>query len=361
MAECQKDDRDRKYVKGSWKTSKLCLFAIMSLVLLCVPVFFFESNQLMAKKLPSLLLPLSFRNADGSYHTVSLDYLSPGSDWLNETLYKRLRYLRTSPTQYMKIAQRKLNSLHFSSETQQELLNRSVLVVIDMWDSHWCPYLDEQGARLTCPVNRLTGAMRERGVPIVHLASNVVDYYEGTRPYQKAVDMRRHYRERPPISEKMKEAVMALRMPIKEVCAAKVSAHVTWTRLHKDIVIDQDDDMVTEKLEPILGLLEYTGRDILIFAGQHLDRCVVRSRAASAMWQVARGIKSVVIREAVAPVYDPSFARWAKEGVMDVVDAILGTIYYHAGVGIMALEESLPSVYREMEGYCDWPAGEKRQ
>jgi len=63
---------------------------------------------------------------------------------------------------------------------------RAAVVVVDMWDRHWCTTYTARVANLVPRMNRALDAARKLGIQVVHAPSDVVDFYRDA-PQRKAM------------------------------------------------------------------------------------------------------------------------------------------------------------------------------
>jgi nicotinamidase-related amidase len=56
---------------------------------------------------------------------------------------------------------------------------KTAVVVVDMWDNHWCKTLAARVAALVPAMNETLDSARGRGMTVIHAPSDVVDFYRG--------------------------------------------------------------------------------------------------------------------------------------------------------------------------------------
>ncbi|MDR1455397.1 MAG: hypothetical protein LBJ01_07080, partial [Tannerella sp.] len=64
---------------------------------------------------------------------------------------------------------------------------KTVIIVIDMWNYHWCMTCSERVAAMVPRMNAVLDAARRAGILIVWNPTDVVTMYSGTLPYEKAL------------------------------------------------------------------------------------------------------------------------------------------------------------------------------
>lgn len=163
---------------------------------------------------------------------------------------------------------------------------RTAVVVIDMWDNHWCKGAAARVAELAGPMNEVIDAARKRGAFIVHGPSTCVDFYADTPQRKRAIDA--PFAKTPvPLSDMPRwgtawcwpdpkyEAVL----PIDDSdmgcdCAEKCAIRDPWTRQISTIDI-ADGDAITDSGQELYNLLAERKIDNVLVMGVHLNMCVL--------------------------------------------------------------------------------------
>ena len=57
---------------------------------------------------------------------------------------------------------------------------KTAVVICDMWDRHWCEGATRRVADMAPRMNAVVGALRQRGVLIIHCPSGTLRHYEGS-------------------------------------------------------------------------------------------------------------------------------------------------------------------------------------
>jgi hypothetical protein len=73
-------------------------------------------------------------------------------------------------------------------KTVEWILAKTALVIVDMWDDHWCKGAAKRLAALAGPMNKFVAEARKRGVLIVHYPSTCIDFYKDTAARRRAID-----------------------------------------------------------------------------------------------------------------------------------------------------------------------------
>ena len=65
-------------------------------------------------------------------------------------------------------------------------VGKTAVIVVDMWDDHWCPNAAKRVAEMAKPMNAVIKQAREKGMLIIHAPSSTVDFYNGTPARKRA-------------------------------------------------------------------------------------------------------------------------------------------------------------------------------
>lgn len=192
---------------------------------------------------------------------------------------------------------------------------QTALVVVDMWDNHWCKGAAARVVELAVPMNKLIANARERGMLIVHCPSTCVDFYKNTPARQRAIDAPF---AKPPIQlatsqrwgtawdwpDKPREPDL----PIDDSdmgCDCETPCEIVppWTRQIATIEIDDARDAITDNGQEFYNLLADRGIDNVIVCGVHLNMCVL-GRPFAIRQLVKMGKNVVLIRDMTDTMYN---------------------------------------------------------
>ncbi|MEX2167795.1 MAG: cysteine hydrolase family protein [Pirellulales bacterium] len=163
---------------------------------------------------------------------------------------------------------------------------RTALVVIDMWDDHWCKGAAARVVELAGPMNAVIAEARERGIFVVHCPSTCVDFYADTPQRQRAIDA--PFAKTPvPLAEKERwgtawcwpDAAREGDLPIDDSdmgcdCAEKCTISAPWKRQIPTIDI-AEQDAITDNGQELYNLLAEREIDNVLVMGVHLNMCVL--------------------------------------------------------------------------------------
>jgi nicotinamidase-related amidase len=212
------------------------------------------------------------------------------------------------------------------------------LIVIDMWDKHWCNGAMDRTKVLAPKVNDLVNSARDCGVLIIHAPSGCMDFYEDS-PARK-----RFLQEAPPqLPENQSIPLKVIlrfpkengkpKLPIDDSdggCdtgqAYRGSQDDVWHRQHDKIQIVQEADFICDDGEGqrVFRLLAKRGITTLLYAGVHVNMCVLHTRMTSMIWMRQWGMNCVLIRDLTDSMYNPKRPPFVsqEEGTEKVIKFI---------------------------------------
>lgn len=179
---------------------------------------------------------------------------------------------------------------------------RTAVVVIDMWDRHWCRTYTQRVANMVPRMNRTLDAVRRLGIQVVFAPSDVVEFYKDY-PQRKAMVA---IGDRPPPKKTRFEPPA---QPTGRDCCecgpsqpCKINSFGRWSRQHPDLRIAEGDligDCNNER--ELLNLCQTRGIDTLIYAGVASNMCVLnRKFGMNNMKQY--GFKTIFISDLVQAI-----------------------------------------------------------
>lgn len=191
----------------------------------------------------------------------------------------------------------------------------TAIVVVDMWDDHWCAGAARRVEELAGPMNDMLAQLRDRGVFVVHAPSSVVDAYAGTAARERATTA--HAAAPPaPLATARRwgttwcwpDETREGALPIDDSdmgCACEVECEIrdAWTRQHDGIEI-HDFDAVTDDGQELYNLLAERDIDQVLIAGVHLNMCVL-GRPVGIRQLVGLGKDVLLVRDMTDTMYDP--------------------------------------------------------
>jgi nicotinamidase-related amidase len=196
---------------------------------------------------------------------------------------------------------------------------KMALIVIDMWDKHWCDGATDRIGVLAPKVNDLVNSARDCGVLIIHAPSDCIDFYKDS------LARKRFLQEAPPQLPKNQSPPVKVvltfpqengkpKIPIDDSDGGcdtgqtyRGSQDHVWHRQHNKIQIVQEADFICDGGEGqrVFLLLAKRGIRTPLYAGVHLNMCVLYTRRTSMIWMRQWGMNCVLIRDLTDSAYNP--------------------------------------------------------
>ena len=175
---------------------------------------------------------------------------------------------------------------------------KTAVVVIDMWDRHWCTTYTERVGNMVPRMNRTLAAVRKLGIQVVFAPSDVLDFYPDVpqrqamqaippAPAPKLVDF-----NPPPTPSPTDHCECGPDEP----CREKVK---TWTRQQADLIV-ADADLIADcnNGQELLNLCAVRDIDTLIYMGVASNMCVMH-RSMGMINMKRRGLRILVVADLV--------------------------------------------------------------
>jgi nicotinamidase-related amidase len=167
---------------------------------------------------------------------------------------------------------------------EQQILNpkKTAIIIIDMWNFHWCMTASERVSAMVPRMNSVLTVARELGMQIIWNPSDVVTAYSGYPQYENAVavESRQAPQVRKPLTAKFTAPFG------KCLCGDGIFCGVNygWDGMHPDLKIE-DSDLISSSTNEIYTLLDERGITDVIYMGVHTNMCVFgKPGAMSSMW-----------------------------------------------------------------------------
>jgi lysophospholipase L1-like esterase/nicotinamidase-related amidase len=204
---------------------------------------------------------------------------------------------------------------------------RTAVIVCDMWDLHHCKNAVLREAEMAPRCDTFLGALRSRGVLVIHAPSGCMKAYEGTPARERARSAPPAPNLPPGIGEWCRElpSESGAIYPIdqtdggedddprehvawaNELAARGLDPRQPWTRQTDLLHIDQDRDAISDSGVEIWNLLEARGVRHVLLLGVHVNMCV--AGRPFGLRQMAKNGKDVaLVRDLTDSMYNPR--RW---------------------------------------------------
>ena len=208
---------------------------------------------------------------------------------------------RTTPRSALELAaQRRDPSDSASAEKLTIDPARTAVVVVDMWDRHWCKTYTARVANMVPRMNRTLAAARKLGIQVVFAPSDVVKFYDDY-PQRKAM------RAIPPRPVPARVEFDPPGPPGGRDCCEcgpdrPCKNGAVWSRQHKDIRIAEGDLIADcNNGRELLNLRGERGIDTLIYMGVASNMCVL-NRSCGLINMKRHGMRAVVVGDLVEAI-----------------------------------------------------------
>jgi nicotinamidase-related amidase len=163
--------------------------------------------------------------------------------------------------------------------------SKTAIIVIDMWNYHWCMTASERVAAMVPRMNTVLDAARRQGMQVIWNPSDVVTAYAGYPQYEKAiaVEHRKTPGKRKDISVRFTARVGACMCGPGLPCKGNYG----WDGMNPDLTIGEND-LFSSSTDEIYSLLAERGITDIIYMGVHTNMCVFgKPGALSKMWKAS--------------------------------------------------------------------------
>eukprot|EP00947_MAST-08B_sp_MAST-8B-sp1_P000556 g556.t1 len=184
------------------------------------------------------------------------------------------------------------------------------IVVVDMWNQHWCESATARVAEIAVPMNQTLTAARADGIQIVFAPSDVFVHYDGTpsREWVKALP-----NATVPQSHSLPQPPMPLSTATNGGCDVRDPQGSPWTHQIDTLHIDQGKDAIISSVEgeaeqELFNVITARKLKKLIYLGVHENMCILgRPFAIEKVTSWGGWDKSnlAVVRDLVDVMYTP--------------------------------------------------------
>ena len=186
---------------------------------------------------------------------------------------------------------------------------KTALIVIDVWDKHWCDGANRRVAEMAPRFAAFVDALRGRGVFVVHAPSDTMKTYEGT-PGRKLAQQApaAAVPDKTTFKWNYLDPAAEGQLPIDDSdggcdCQPQCRNHAAWKAQHSAIVI-KEGDAVTDNGREVYNLLQQRGIDNVIVCGVHTNMCVL-GRPFGIRQLTRLGKNVALVRDLTDTMYNP--------------------------------------------------------
>jgi len=176
------------------------------------------------------------------------------------------------------------------------------VVVIDMWNYHWCKTATERVGALVPRMERCLRAARQLGMQVFYAPTDAVDAYLGTPQRERVLVM--PLEPLPALKE-----ITCPKPPQGPGCACgreKCGGNFGWDGMHPDLSI-AEADLMPNSFEQLYTLCKSRGIEHLLFLGVHTQVCLLH-KSVGMMNMKRAGFDCILARDLTDahPDYDPA-------------------------------------------------------
>lgn len=194
--------------------------------------------------------------------------------------------------------------------------SKTAVIIVDMWDDHWCPNAAKRVAEMAKPMNKVIKLARDKGMFIIHAPSSTVDFYKGSPARNRAINAP-NSKPPKPLSKDVRwgtnwcwpDKFRETELPIDDSdmgcdCEEEFPIREAWSRQIETIEIDEQLDAITDNgLEAYNLLVKYNIENVILM-GVHLNMCVL-GRPVGIRQMVNIGKNVVLMRDMTDTMYNP--------------------------------------------------------
>lgn len=187
---------------------------------------------------------------------------------------------------------------------------KSAVIVIDMWDKHWCQSASARVEQLAPRMDAFLAAARKKGMLIIHAPSSCMEPYKDHPGRQRAIKARAVADPPKDIAQWCHriDAEGKGKYPIDQSdggcdCISTCKTGDPWRRQFKGLTITNEDAISDSGVE-IWNLLAEQAIDQIMIVGVHTNMCVL-GRPFGLRNLSRYGKKVVLVRDLTDTMYNP--------------------------------------------------------
>jgi type 1 glutamine amidotransferase/nicotinamidase-related amidase len=186
---------------------------------------------------------------------------------------------------------------------------KTAVVVIDLWDKHWCEGANRRVAEMAPRFSAFVDALRDRGVFVVHAPSDTMKTNEGT-PGRKLAQSApaAEVPEATTFKWNYLDPAAEGQLPIDDSdggcdCQPQCKNHAAWKAEHPAIHV-KEGDAITDNGREVYNLFRARGIENVIVCGVHTNMCVL-GRSFGIRQLTRLGFNVALVRDLTDTMYNP--------------------------------------------------------
>ena len=184
---------------------------------------------------------------------------------------------------------------------------KTALVIVDVWDKHWCEGANRRAAPIATRVNDLANALRARGVLIVHAPSDTMKNY-ADHPARKLAQSAPKAKADLEFKWNYLDPKAEGQLPIDDSdggcdCQPQCKNFIAWTGEHPAIAIPPGD-AVSDVGQEVWNLFQSRGIENVLVCGVHTNMCVL-GRPFGIRMLTRLGKRVALVRDLTDTMYNP--------------------------------------------------------
>ena len=186
--------------------------------------------------------------------------------------------------------------------SQEEVpANRLGIVVIDLWNYHWCKTSAARVAALVPRMNRCLQVARDLGIQVFLCPTDVADNYVGTPQVESVIAL-----QRVPIPKR--EEIQCPAAPDGGGCTCgreRCQVNYGWDGMHPDLIIGEKD-LIPNDPELFYAICQQRGITHLLYLGVHTQVCLL-GKSVGVRRMLQAGMRCMLARDLTDAhgLYDP--------------------------------------------------------
>jgi nicotinamidase-related amidase len=173
--------------------------------------------------------------------------------------------------------------------------SQTAVVVMDMWDKHWCESFTRKAVAMIEPMNRTLNAARELGITVVFSPSGVTHFYSDQAQREVMKTLPHHTVPDQPFNPPQAPWTHTGGCECGPDRPCNATSGAVWTRQHKELVI-KEGDLISEDTQELYNLCRERGISTLLYMGVASNMCIL-TRPTGIIEMSRRGLDCIIVRD----------------------------------------------------------------